>query len=87
MRRAESSHYTHLLELHKSNMKKSLDTIKTIINKIGSIEKNKEATFFISEGDALDIRSNNVTQIFIKGKSISTDNHQKRLFEKYRKDK
>ena len=56
-------------------------------NKIGSIEKNKEATFFISEGDALDIRSNNVTQIFIKGKSISTDNHQKRLFEKYRKDK
>jgi imidazolonepropionase-like amidohydrolase len=56
-------------------------------NKIGSIEINKEATFFISDGDALDIRSNNVTHIFIKGNSISTDNHQKRLFNKYRKNK
>ena len=41
----------------------------------------------LPDGDALDIRSNNVTHIFIKGNSISTDNHQKRLFNKYRKDK
>jgi len=59
--------------------------IMGVDNKIGSIEQNKEATFFISEGDALDIRTNNVTHIFIKGNKISTDNHQKRLFNKYKK--
>ena len=27
---------------------------------VGSIEKDKEATFFISTGDALDIKTNNL---------------------------
>ena len=65
----------------------SLNTAKIlgIDEKIGSIEPGKNATFFISTGDALDVKSNNVEQAFINGISINLDNHQKRLFEKYKK--
>ena len=56
-----------------------------ISNALGSIEKNKNATFFISSGDALDMRTNNVEQAFINGFSIDLNNHQKELFNKYKK--
>jgi imidazolonepropionase-like amidohydrolase len=52
---------------------------------VGSIEKGKDATFFISTGDALDMRSNNVEEAFIKGKPIDLNNHQKELYDKYKK--
>ena len=51
---------------------------------VGSIEHDKNATFFISSGDALDMRTNNVEQAFISGKAIDLNNHQKELFEKYK---
>ena len=51
---------------------------------VGSIEKNKEATFFVSDGDALDMKTNNVIIAFIKGKEISLMNHQKELYNKYK---
>ena len=51
---------------------------------VGSIEKNKEATFFVSDGDALDMRTNNVIIAFIKGKEISLMNHQKDLYNRYK---
>ena len=54
---------------------------------VGSIETGKNATFFISSGDALDMRTNNVEQAFIDGISINLNNHQKVLFDKYRKNK
>ncbi|MDC0249389.1 amidohydrolase family protein, partial [Flavobacteriales bacterium] len=50
----------------------------------GSIEKGKDATFFISSGDALDMRTNNVEKAYIKGVAIDLNNHQKKLFEKYK---
>ena len=50
---------------------------------VGSIETGKDATFFISTGDALDMRTNNVEHAFIKGKTIDLNNHQKELFNKY----
>lgn len=50
----------------------------------GSLETGKDATLFISTGDALDMRSNNVEQAFIKGKSIDLNNDQKALYEKYK---
>ena len=49
----------------------------------GSLEPGKDATFFISTGDALDISTNNVEQAFIQGRQIDLDNHQKRMFKKY----
>lgn len=50
----------------------------------GSIESGKDASFFVSSGDALDIRTNNVEMAFIKGRSVDLNNHQKVLFKKYK---
>ncbi|MFT5779271.1 MAG: imidazolonepropionase-like amidohydrolase [Crocinitomicaceae bacterium] len=49
----------------------------------GSIEKGKSATLFVSDGDALDIRSNNMFLGMINGVFISNSNFQKDLYEKY----
>lgn len=51
----------------------------------GSIEKGKSATFFVSEGDALDMRTNKMVLGMINGKFISTSNFQTELYEKYTK--
>lgn len=65
----------------------TLDAAKIlgIDDKVGSIEKGKEASFFISSGDALDMISNNIEQAFIKGNEIDLNNHQKELYIKYKK--
>jgi len=49
----------------------------------GSIEKGKSATLFVSDGDALDMRTNNMVLGMINGKMISTGNFQQDLFEKF----
>ncbi|NUM51619.1 MAG: amidohydrolase family protein [Flavobacteriales bacterium] len=51
----------------------------------GSLELGKEATLFISSGDALDMLTNNVEHAFIQGREIDLNNHQKELYEKYKK--
>tara|TARA_B100000767_G_scaffold46650_1_gene41362 strand:- start:3505 stop:4779 length:1275 start_codon:yes stop_codon:yes gene_type:complete len=56
-----------------------------IDKEVGSLESGKEATFFISEGDALDMMGNKVVRAYIQGKSVHLDNHQKQLDRKYRK--
>ena len=50
---------------------------------LGSLESGKDATLFISTGDALDMKSNNVIQAFIQGREINLNNFQKQLYEKY----
>lgn len=50
----------------------------------GSIEIGKDATLFVSEGDALDIKSNNVLYAFIQGRKIQLSNEQMQLHEKYK---
>jgi len=54
----------------------------------GSLEEGKDATLFISEGDALDMRGCIVTAAFIQGREINLDNKHKQLArrfeEKYR---
>lgn len=49
----------------------------------GSLEPGKDATLFISTGDALDMKTNNVEQAFIQGRFIDLDNFQKKLYRKY----
>lgn len=51
----------------------------------GTLEKGKSATLFISEGDALDMRTNILTNAFIDGREISLSTHQSQLYEKYSK--
>jgi imidazolonepropionase-like amidohydrolase len=62
------------------NVAKILGIEKTV----GTLEMGKDATLFISDGDAIDMRSNHVTSAFIKGKTIDLDNKQKRLYKKFK---
>lgn len=54
-----------------------------IDKEFGSIEIGKSATLFVSEGPALDIRTNKITHLLIKGQFISPDNFQTELYRKY----
>lgn len=49
----------------------------------GSLEIGKSATLFISEGDALDMRTNLLTNAFIDGREISLETHQTELWQRY----
>lgn len=50
----------------------------------GTLEEGKDATLFISEGDALDMRTNKLTNAFIQGRMISLETHQTKMNEKYK---
>ena len=51
----------------------------------GSLETGKDATLFISEGDALDMRTCQVTAAFIQGRTINLDNKHKQLNQRFEK--
>ncbi|MFZ4542843.1 MAG: amidohydrolase family protein [Saprospiraceae bacterium] len=65
--------------------------ILKIDQKCGSIENGKEATFFISKGDALDMKTNLIEFAMIQGRRIVLDDKQSALYrkfnEKYQKHK
>lgn len=50
----------------------------------GSLQIGKDATLFISTGDALDMLTNNVETAFVKGRKILLVNHQQELFNQYK---
>lgn len=50
----------------------------------GSIAVGKDATLFVSTGDALDMRTNNVEKAFIKGTPLDLSNAQEDLYIKYK---
>ena len=50
---------------------------------VGSLEIGKDATLFVSDGDALDMMTNRVTLAFIRGKKLDLGNHQIDLYNKY----
>ena len=56
-----------------------------IDSRTGSLEVGKDATLFISSGDALDMRTNNVERAYIRGKLVDLSDDQKALYEKYKK--
>lgn len=49
----------------------------------GTLEVGKSATFFISDGDALDMRTNLLSNAFIDGRAISLETHQTELWKRY----
>ena len=50
----------------------------------GTLETGKDATLFISEGDALDMRTNKLTTAFIQGRNINLDTFQNKLNRKFK---
>ena len=49
----------------------------------GTLEEGKSATLFISEGDALDMRTNKLTKAYIDGRDVSLETHQTELWKRY----
>jgi imidazolonepropionase-like amidohydrolase len=68
------------LQLITSNTAKLLG----IDQQLGTLELGKDATLFISEGDALDMRTNKLTDAFIQGRKIDLESHQTKLYQKYK---
>ncbi|MGC1514187.1 MAG: amidohydrolase family protein [Maribacter sp.] len=56
-----------------------------IDGRVGSLEVGKDATFFVSMGDALDIMDNSLTHAFIRGKNITLDGPHQELYLRYSK--
>jgi len=54
-----------------------------VADKTGSIEVGKDANIVISEGDLLDMKSNNVTDAYIQGRKIDLSDKQKQLNDRY----
>ena len=55
-----------------------------IEDRLGSITVGKQATLFTSSGDALDMRTNNLTAAFIQGREVRIEGMQQELYERFR---
>ena len=53
-------------------------------DRIGSLENGKDATLFVSNGNALDMRTNEAYLAMVKGRFIALTNHQIELYRKYK---
>ena len=67
------------LQLITSNTAKILRIDKTL----GTLEAGKNATLFVSKGDALDMKSNQLTSAYISGRKVSLETHQTELWKRY----
>ena len=52
--------------------------------RVGSLEVGKDATLFVSEGDALDMRTSQVLGAYIQGREIDLYGTQQELYERFR---
>ncbi len=50
---------------------------------VGTLTAGKDATLFISAGDALDMRTNIISRAFIQGRDVSLESHQTELWKRY----
>ena len=69
------------LQLITGNYAKTLG----IEDNYGTLAVGKSATLFICEGDALDMRTNQLSRAFIDGRDISLETHQTELWKRYAK--
>ncbi len=53
-----------------------------VADKVGTLEKGKDATFIITSGDPLEITTR-MENLYIQGKDIDLNNRQMRLYKKY----
>jgi len=68
------------LQMITSNTAKILG----IDDKTGTLEQGLDANIVISNGDLLDMRTNDVVYSFIQGREVSLDAMQQRLYEKFK---
>jgi imidazolonepropionase-like amidohydrolase len=53
-----------------------------VADRVGSLEPGKDANFFISKGDPLEVKTT-LTNVFIHGRDVGLDNKQEQLYRKY----
>ncbi|MAZ29429.1 MAG: amidohydrolase [Cytophagaceae bacterium] len=76
---AEGMKWEDALKLITSNAAKIVGVDDTL----GSIETGKDATLFISEGNALEMMGNLPFKAYINGRDISLETHQTELWHRY----
>lgn len=54
-----------------------------IEEQLGSLTVGKDATLFVAKGDALDMRTNQLSHAFIQGRLLSLETHQTTLWKRY----
>ncbi len=55
-----------------------------VADRVGTLAVGKDATLFISEGDALDMRTSQVLGAYIQGRDIDLNGTQQQLYERFR---
>ncbi len=55
-----------------------------VSHRVGSLEVGKDATMFVSAGDALDMRTSQVLGAYIQGRDIDLFGTQQQLYERFR---
>ncbi len=70
---------TALMLITKNNAE-----ILGIDDRIGTLEVGKDATLFVSSGDALDMRSSQILGAYIQGRDIDLFGTQQQLYERFR---
>ncbi|MFI8378036.1 amidohydrolase family protein [Leeuwenhoekiella sp. NPDC079379] len=58
-------------------------TILGVSDQLGTLEIGKDATLFVSKGNALEMQGNSITRAMISGRSISLESHQTKLYKRY----
>jgi imidazolonepropionase-like amidohydrolase len=54
-----------------------------VADRVGSLEPGKDATFILTDGEILDMRSR-VVGAYLDGRALDLTDKQKRLYERYR---
>ncbi len=74
------------LDYEKAIMGLTLNPAKImgIDQRTGTLEVGKDANLFISEGDALDLRTSRPIYVFIQGREVKLEDKQKSLYEKFK---
>jgi imidazolonepropionase-like amidohydrolase len=64
----------------------TLNTAKIlgVDNQLGSLEEGKLSSLVVSDGDILDMRTNNIVMAYIAGKPVNLNNKQTELYLKYK---
>jgi hypothetical protein len=66
-----------------ASISKNVCDITGIGKNYGTIEEGKSATFFISKGNALEMRTHQVTWAFVNGENVDLANFQEELYKRY----
>ena len=64
---------------------KNVAEILGIADRLGTLEKGKEAMIVVCEGDILDMRTNKISRAFIQGREINLTDKNRELYERFLK--